>query len=401
MRGIVLLVTFGLLVGCSARTAPQRFADQLAVETGDLVSRPLESVEADFATRILGKLALPIEILEDGSGTSVVIDIGTPRSVECFFFADELDLAAALIDYSKLAFEEFSSQLGAIEKTQVSEVEAGAIDGAPMFSVEWIYTVGGGNGHLKHRVASVADRSVYCRHLETGYRKTFARLFEEIVRNLRYPSTPRRKPFYESVVRVLFSKRPVGVERTAFYEHDEGDVRLERSSHLLLPVDGQTLMASDIVDVQFSTREGMLINAVHVQSENGGLTANLALDPSDNGWKVYGMLQEKEFASEFTGSRIHSMLGDGKAVRQLVQKGEAGASIELGSWLPEVSPAAVTTGVVKMKGKRDDGHYNVDVSVGPLLVRTIVDDQGETVAGQTKFGQLEFEMVQIFQRGRF
>ncbi len=393
----VLLLLFS---GCSATQKTPTFSEQLEREASAGDESTLESPDGTFSTRIAGELARPMEVASDGSGVTGLIDFGASTPAECLFLAEDLDLAAALLDLSNASFEEVSQQLGPIVAKQVRDVRAFAVGSAPALSVEWLYTVGHATGHLKHRIASVRDRAVYCRHLQTGYRESFASLFEGIVKSVRYRSRAKPTPYYTTVSQMKLSGAPVGVEKMIMTREGVDAVRIERRSSLLVAVDGGTLMSNDVMDVFFAQPNGELINGVHVQSENGELVSHLSLDPDERGWKVSGTLQEKPYAATIDhGAAVATPLGEALAVRDAIRDEGTGATLDLREWLPEANPSAATVVHVRVGERHGDGNYDVDYSMGGLRMRAVVTPAGDTSSGVAHLGNVEIEMQQVYQEG--
>ena len=307
---MILIVAILVFAGCSASDQSKRFPDQLVRESSVSEESAVIGPGGAFDTRIVGSLVKPIEIAFDGTGAVALIDFGATAPAECLFFEEDLDLAGALLDLSNSAFEAVSQQLGPVANKQVRDNRAYVIGESPALSVEWLYSVGDAGGHVKHRIASVQEHAVYCRHIQSGYSKSFARLFNGLVKHLRYRQGRLWQPFYTAVWEVRLSGEPVGIEKRVYLREGGDSVRMERRSSSLLPVDGRTLMSLDTMEIHFGQSDGTLINAVHVRSENGELVSHLALDPSGEGWVVSGTLQEKEYSATIERNPLMSFLGE-------------------------------------------------------------------------------------------
>ncbi len=330
------------------------------------------------------------------------VDIGASRPVECRLFATDVDLASGLIELSARAFDELEVRIGPVFAKRVQRISSTAIDLSPQLALSWRYRAGSGVGLIKHRIASVGGRGVYCRHAETGYRETFAAMFEIFVRNLRWEDRDLSAPRYESVMRLKVEDKPRGVGSLVVTELDDGTVRSERRSAILTSSPYGTVTSVDTVVVGFSRPDGTLINSVYARSENGVLVADLALDPRDDGWVVSGTLAGAEVGVGKVGSEaLLSVPGQVRALRNAMRKRGASTSFEVHGWFPLLKPDRPERRVVVLGQRRDAEHFEVISKIDSVVVESVVDLSGQTTWSRwvdEEIGPVETELLRA--RGR-
>ncbi len=392
-----------LFAACTPATRPASFPEKMAFESPDLPSRAVSGPDGAFSTVILGALQRPMRDMEDGAGVSAFVDIGSEAPVECTFFQGDLDLASAMVEFSERGFEKLTRHFGPILSKQPHTISAGAIGDSPTLSLSWRYRVGAETGLIKHRIGSVNGHGLYCRHAETGYVKTFARLFETIVQHLERRDVDSPEAFYTVVARTKLRGRPRGVEKLVATEVGDETVRIEsRSSMLVASLYGR-LSAVDSVFVRFVRRDGSLINAVYARSEDGALVTNLSLDPQSAGWAIAGIRNGLPYERQIPGvTALTSTLGEVQSLRATMREQGTGGSAETRGWYPRIDPSDLATQVVILGPRRDPDHFHVMSQIGSVVVESVVDVTGEAQWSRwldAKIGVLETE--RLFRAGRF
>lgn len=399
-RGMALCLS-AVLAACSPAQRPVSFPEQMARESPGLAVASVESPDEGFTTKILGSLER-MQVREDGSGVTAVIDVGSEVPVECVFFDGDLDLASAMIEFSDKAFDEVTKHSGPIIARRVQQLSAGAVRAAPMLSLSWRYRVSSGVGLVKQRIASVDGHGLYCRHIEIGYRQTFARLFETIARNLRRPADQASPPLYASVSLTRLRDHPRGVEKNVVTEVDADTVRLETRYSLLTSSRYDRLSSIDTIFVRFSRRDGTLINSVYARSEDGHLVTNLSLQPNGAGWVVSGTLRGAEFSRAIDDNPVLvSTLGEALALQKAVAGDSDGQSIEVRGWYPHVDPEKPKRKRIVVGQREDADHVSVISKVGSVVTEAVVDRNGQPTWSRWLDATVgELESKQLFVEGR-
>lgn len=402
--GAIRLATLwlGWIAACAAAPQPLSFPERMALESGELSAIDLASPDGSFSTKLIGRLYRPLTKLAAGDGFVALIDIGSATPVECTFFSHDLDLAAALVEFSERGFEKVDRHFGPVSGRQPHRLTAGVVGEAPTFALSWTYRVGTGMGLIKHRIASTNGRGLYCRHIEVGYGKTFDRLFSTMVRNFACTDCESADAVYAAVMRTRLRERPRGVEQHVVRELDGGSLRLESRSSLLVASLYGRLSAVDTVFVRFSQPDGDLTHAVYARSENGELVTNLSLERKQGVWSVSGMRDGAPFDRELSGTVAPvSTLVEVRSLRDAIRDRGSDASIEVRGWYPQIEPARLLKRVTVIGPRRDAEHFHAISKVGPVVVESVIDTRGETTWSRwldPRIGELEAELV--FSKGK-
>ena len=386
-----------IVLGCAPVARPVSFPEQMATENYDLPLRSIESPDGSFSTEIIGRLQSPLKVMKGEAGLAALIDIGSATPVECTIFDGDLDLAAAMVEFSDRGFEKIARHFGPVVTRQTQRISANVIEGAPMFALSWRYRVGTGMGLIKHRIASVDGRGLYCRHVEVGYAKTFSRLFATMVRGFESADDDTPEAVHTVVSRTKLHNRPRGVERHVTWRLDDESFRIESRASLLVASLYGRLTAVDTVLVLFARQDGSLINAVYARSENGILRTNLSLDPQRGSWFISGVRDGIPFESKDGGGGDPvSTLGELHALRAAIRDHGTDGSVEVRGWYPHIDPLKLAQRVTVIGPRRDAEHFNVISQVGPVVIESVIDTSGETTWSRwldPSSGELETERV--------
>lgn len=380
---------------------PDWFEKLLAREAEPLEERWLASSDGKFRTRVAAEV-LQKPVLTDGGDYYLHLGLGTDSPAECWIYPTGHDLAAAHQAISARTFEAVAKAYGEIEATAIQRLDAGVFGSHSYLALDWIYRVKSPQGALAGQIKQLSavaggGASVFCQQDETGYGKTFERVFRGLVDHLELGEAAAQ-PYYQEVTAVKIGGRPTGVVRMTLTLDDDGDTKVQETLSLLVPVDQQTLMASDTYTVQYSSPDGRLINEIEIAVENGELTTHLKLDPGeDEGWQVSGTLQSKAFETTLEPREATSTLGQMLALRDFLAAPEAGAEMTLVDWIAD-NPTAFTEVRVKIEGTGPDG-VAARLDLGPIRIAGVLDANGSLKSGKMNMGPIVMEMERIYVAG--
>ena len=401
----LLAVLAATLVACASTRPPDWFEALLAREAAPMAPAPVASADAFLRAR--PPAALVGAVISEDEAYRLGLDVGSEASVDCWVYRNELDLASALAELSRVTFESIGEQLGPVEAKRVGRVDTGAFGESPYLAVDWLYRVsqpdGARAGQVKHLVASKDGRSVYCQHNEVGYAQTFRRVVEGLVRTLEFDELDAPVPYYAEIATLSIRGMRIGVQQMTLTRDEDGDTRISQSTSMLLPVDDQTLSASDSFDVQFSRSDGALINQVHVEAENGSLVTRLHLDPmADGHWNVNGTFREKPLDAKIRAdAELPSALGEALALRRQLGAQEPAGEFTLERWIPEADPTRLVAQTVVVHGALDDGRYRARVAMEGVDADLVVDPSGSVASGSMEMGFAEVEFERVYVDGTF
>lgn len=395
------LAVLATIAACAAAPQPLSFPERMELESLDLALRAVSSPDGSFSTKITGRLFRPMVSVDGDEGVTALIDIGSGTPVECTIFRRDLDLAAAMVEFSERGFAKVAQHSGPVLHRQTHALSSGVVAGAPTFSLSWRYKVASGMGLIKHRIASVSGRGLYCRHIEVGYTKTFAKLFNAMVRAFESSDSGTGEALYSAVLRTKLHERPRGIERQVIHRLEDDSLRIEtRTSVLVASLYGQ-LRGVDTVFVRFARPDGSLIHAVYARSENGELVTNLSLEPRNGIWSISGTRDRVEFQHDVKGSgNPVSTLEENRLLREAIRDQGSNGTSEVRGWYPQIEPTRLLKRTTVLGPRRDADHFHAIAKVGPVVIESVIDTRGETTWSRwldPRVGELESEL--LFSKG--
>lgn len=378
------------------------FEKLLAREAEPLPVIELRSGDGYFEARVPAKIVSGPDRIDGDHFVQLDGGMGTEEPVECWVFHDEKDLAGSLLGFSEATFDQIGKNLGEIEERAVQHVHAGSLGPVPYLGLDWIYRVateaGPRAGQVKHRIASREGRSVYCQHASVGYSRTFQRVFEALVESMAFRERPQAPHYVETQIYSL-DGQDLGVGRITHVVDEDGDVKITDTSGLLMPFEARTLRTQDTVTVTFSTREGSMINQLAVEADDGKLTQELRLDPADEGgWKVTGTFQGEPMDATIEGGEIRTDLGERLDLRRFLRTAEEKASTAYPTWSEDVDPTRILATKVTLLGRNDVG-ARVTLTIGPLEMAGVVDENGSAVEMTAALGSLQLKATRAYTEG--
>jgi hypothetical protein len=374
-----------------AREAAPRPA--LAIESGDGVWR----------ARVPALVSEPIQA--DARGYRFQLDAGAQTPLECLVFRDDqVDPAASLAGLSREAFAAIGAKFGEVSLRRVDRVDAGAIGESPYLAVRWLYRVeardGARIGEVTHALATRAGRSVYCQHHELGYEATFQRVFAALVEGLAFAESPEA-PYYSQISTVSRAGMRVGFEHVTLRRDGDGDTRIDTQRATLLPVERETLRASDSVTVEFARADGSLINQVFLAAIDGELVTNLELLPEgEQAWRVSGIFEARPLDEQI---RVHShptsWIGETLAARKVIATSPIGAAVTLRRWLPGSDPTQILDQTLTIERQVDAERFAAKLAARGTSSALVVDRAGVVAADVVSTGTAPLSLERVFSRG--
>jgi hypothetical protein len=404
-RSIVFAILCAGALGCATPSVqePAWLTEARARESAPL---PLRPIAAKGAFR--GEV--PAEVLvapsRHGESYGFALGIGSETPVECWLHDSELDLASALVAFSEATFTSISDQMGEVEVRRIEGVDAGALAGGAFLAVDWLYRVCNAGeariGQIKHLAVSKSGHTLYCQHNEVGYEQSFRRVVEGLVRNLVHQKSQPQKPYYEEISVFAVRDMRVGVQHVMLARDEEGDTRIDLRSFTLIPVDAATFQSSDTYGVEFVRRDGTLINQAHVESVNGELATQLALDPKPDGsWRVHGTFQTKPIDAHIDAAHpVGSWLGEVLSVRREIAQQGVGGEVVMVRWMPDADPTRFLEERIAIRERAPGDRFRTTLSVAGLEAEGLADRAGTTASGSVDLGHIQMRFERIFADGR-
>jgi hypothetical protein len=398
---LVLLAASGV-TAANEQEQPESWPDWLkeamAREAGVLESTPIALADGQYRFRLAGKAGEPGAF--DG-GWYVESDIGGDGPLECYLLTDSTDLATLIVNIADINIEaQAEGYGGAVGNRSVAALDAGAIDGVPYLALEWMYTIGEAPeallGLTKVRAASNGDVVQACAHNVVGYRDTFRRVFEKFVRSAQVPGS-NAEPYYEEVAVQSVGGQRVGVAIATYTLDEAGDSRVDMSMSSLIPVGPGSLSYEDSSTINWSSPDGLLINAYTANTQNGDLVTNLELARNEKGdWLVAGTFQGKEIEVVIDGAAEPlSELGQMQVTRKLFAGKAAEAAFAV--WLADADPTRILEG--RLVRDESSDALSGELMLGPMAFDARFDASGALTRAEMQMGATVISIDRIWHRG--
>jgi hypothetical protein len=376
---------------------PDWFKDSMAREIKIEKQTQIKIDTFSVDKKVKGKVTL----VEEGDGTWYYnIDIGTGSPVECYVFAEYDGTATSF--YSVI--EHSLTGVEAINKKSLSAkfnyaIDSGVIGSTPYLLLDTLYNLGEGTekvaGVLKGLAAQTQQSLQICFHNEIGYQQAFFETFESIIQA--FEQSEEKTEFFKPVYQITINDMPIGYGREKYTIDADGDINIEKDSAFIFPVDSSSIARSDSVSTEWSYPDGSLINATVYNLENGVLTSQFSIGFENDKWNVEGELQGKQIKSvlEYNGILIS---GFGSHLETAKLRQSKKESEEFNMWVPEADPTSTLK--VVMSKLADDPNANLEIDMGPLLMKIMADENGVLKHGTMEQAGMIMDLKLIYASGK-
>ncbi|MEM8994103.1 MAG: hypothetical protein AAGF23_04845 [Acidobacteriota bacterium] len=389
---------------------PDWFDKMLAREVEPLPATAVGSEDGFFSARLPATSIRPVQAVDDLYLLTLDFGPGPEELAECYVFRHDLDLAGSLLAFSDEVWSALGKTVGTIEAKAIYSIDAGGVGSWPYMGLDWLYRAKpeGGQplaGQVKHLVASKQGHALYCQSSTVGYDDAFFGLFRSLVASVRFQEVAEAEPYCEELALVSIGGQAVGIARCANRLDADGDVEVRIALAMLLPVDDQTLQASDNVSVEYSTTSGDLISAVEVEASGGEVETQLLLSRTEAGWRVDGTFQGKELTADLGEAELHSDLQQRLELRALLatppstEDGAGAPSLTFADWMPDLDPTVIAETEIALAGE-DPGGVALRISSGPTSYSAVADPESLSLIKVTlPLGAQSMEMERVYSRG--
>jgi hypothetical protein len=402
-------IAFALIALCTFAMAsagePDWLQEARAREAKVLPLKKIKSSDGFFQARVPAKVAG--KIVPDDEMYIARLEAGAGPPVECVVLRASQDLANFLAATSNAMYRSIEAARGGrVVAKAIDRVDAGAIGPNPFLTVEWSYRIEAENqeplvGGLKQIAASKDDHTIYCVHEHIGYVQTFERVARALIESAVFKDAPRARPYRSEIATMSLGGKRVGVTQVTLTRDSEGDTRIQHINAMLLPVDSETLMASDEVMIEWARPDGSLINAFQMESVNGEVESQLNLDPREDGsWAVHGTFQSEPLDVTLPASVLSTMLGDTILLRaKLAAPKPTGGELRIQSWLPTMDPTRFLEQRLAILDPLGGDRFTARLEMVGTVTHLVVERDGSTVSGTLNMGPMKLEIERIFASG--
>lgn len=402
-----LSMGFTLLCSLAAPTTAQELPKWLIeakareAKLGELTE--VSSTDGWLKTKVPGHVTDKIVLEDDGYQVSIQLDDNATMS--CEVLKGSRDLGRLLSRTSEITFEALQKTNGTIEFQAVESTNAGALDGIPFMSQQWIYRanlkgerrVGG----LKQFAAALDQAVVYCAHDELGFAKTFDTVSKSLTSHLTVQGSSASKAHFRDVSVVSLDGTPVGVATTTMTKDADGDTKVVTVSAMVMQTAPGKLVTEDSYRVEWVRPDGSLINAMKSKASNGELKEEVALKQVDGLWKVSGTLTGKEIEAELP-SAPRSFIELARDRRQLMaQPNPEGAKTEAMAWMsPDLTRLVpVRATLLKPVGTMAFGSRE---ELSGVVMETVLDKTtGTLINAKMPIAARQLTINRVFLQGEF
>lgn len=402
LYAVLASIALSLSMTTAAAQDPEGWPDWLQKamqkESKRVKSREVTANDEQYRAMLAGKIE---ESSAFDGGWYFKSDIKSEAPLECYIFYDGADLATLVntIAEINIATQEENNN-GTVGTRSVYALDAGAIDGMPFMSIEWMYTIGEAPnallGFTKVRAALNDGIAQACSHNYPGYRETFSDAFSEFVSTTTFTSSAT-EPYYEEIVRLALGEFNVGIVSTTYTLDAEGDTLIRTQSASLLPIGKEEVAVDDSTYWSWSTPDGLLINAGNTSVQNDELAMDLIIQRNDDeDWVVNGTLQGKEIAQDIDGDlQPLSEIGQVRAARALFAGEDDEASYL--AWVADADPTRFIEARMIRQDSEVDGQARLEL--GPVALMARFDSRGSIEEAEIAIGAVAMQMHRVWSRG--
>lgn len=375
---------------------PEWFQTSMVRETTITSTSEFSLAPFNVKAEVIGDIAL----LDSAEGTWYYnIDIGTNAPVECYVF-NEYDGAAnsmhAIVGLSLEGAAELNGR--ALTGRYNYAVDTGVVGRTPYLSLDTLYHVGEGenkaSGVIKALSAETENSLQVCVHSDVGYRKAFFDTFASFVSA--FEKSTENNAFFQSVYEMRINDIPMGYASERYTKDADGDVVIQSSTALLVPVDASAVSRTDSADISWSRPDGSLINGSTYTIENGEMVSKFAIKSNDAKWHVEGSIQGKavEAQLEYEGWLL-SDFGSYLQTANLQESEKQSAQFYM--WAPDVDP--VTAMNITLRQVSDKKDTNMAIDMGPMKLDFYAQEHGIFKHGVMAQGPVNVYMTSIYSQG--
>ena len=402
-RLLVALLATAFTMAAHSADDPPWLKEARKRESSITDSRVFKSKDGWFTARVPAKVVGAIEKVE--GSYSVELSIGADSSVYCEVVPDGIDLASMLQVTLANAVKQVESMQGKVSMRELEAIDAGAFDDVPYLHTSWVYLVDDGKekrlGALKQLVFEKHGHGVYCAHADVGFTRSFHNLARSFAATFD-ATTKAAKPYYQEISVASVGNRDVGVSIVTLVRDEDGATEMQEKGAMLAPQGKGNVHAHDSIHKEWVNDDGSMINALHVIADDGTVTTNIELNPTDSAWIVEGQFQGKKVSLPLKAAPAPgTWLRQARELRTILA-GEkpAGVTHSIPLWV-EVDPSRLLDAKTRILAKGDAQNYSAVLELGPMSVDATLDGSGTVKAARMRLGPTAIEMKRIYSSGSF
>jgi len=239
------------------------------------------------------------------------------------------------------------------------------------------------------QVAYNNEHALVCVNVDFGYRKSFNKVFTELVDSWETNSKKVLDPYYREVYIVSLEEYSVGFVDLSYSKDSDGDTVYQDVTSFMIRPDPLSVQTSDNYHLEYSTPDGYLINAYTYEVSNDELEKSLSLNFTDkDGWVVEGTMNGKSVTFDLGDDDYPvSSLGHHQISKSLLTE-EEGATAEYLGWVESADPSKFMKTTLELT-RKDTDNNQILVGIGPLKINANVNDSGAAKSFGVRVGDLQ------------
>ena len=353
-------------------------------------SYQLDSEDGFFSATVKGAKQPSIQPL-DGLH-QVTIPIGTRIPAQCFVYHDALDSATTL-NYL------IDASLETMEKTKISNIDAGTFDKMPFLYKENLYfTKDNKVGMLKGIVVPLKSSLLACLHDTVGYRETFRQMVESFAMSLTLKDVADENWNHEEVIVWRMRDMNIGYTVTRATPSKDGEIKSITETALMIPRSEQETLTHDEYNLTYEHENGELIYGRYSEAENGELKINVRLDLDEQGdYRVSGTFKGKQIDEPLNADAV--LEGPYHQRREIIHaaKPDDGKpqAVRINGYIPSANPLESMAMEMTPTGEHVDGLPQYEMMFSGMKATALVDDLGHK-SMMLEMGQIQLQLSRAY-----
>lgn len=389
-----------------AANEPAWLAEARVREAAEMEPIRLKSADGKFHATVAAKL-LTQKIEEVEGSYTLTFDVGGPSALDCELYLSGIDVAGHLRAVPPHVFAYVEQNQGKLEFKAIESMDGGVLGDWPFLAAHWLYRVNDGEsvklGALQQIVAENSGVSLSCQFVAIGYSKTIRRVIASLLDSLEL-AEPGPQPYYTETAVLETGGKPIGLARVEMTRDSDGDTEISSELAMLAVSPDGSPNSYDTVFVKWAKPDGELINAVHVQAQNGDVTSELRLTMQEGDWQVSGTFNSKEFSARIPGDQEpETQISQAYALKQRLAADDAvGSQLESLRWTPSADPSRFVQATTTVSEDLGAGQFAVLETMAGMDVNYVAEaETGSVVNARFLAGPAEVNLRRVHKTGSF
>jgi hypothetical protein len=368
--------------------------------------RRLSSDDGVLTVTVPATLSGPIKRLDSEHGVQykLTLDIGTATPVQCTVAVNRFDIASTLERSANDAFADLDRRVKAKLLRQIISINAGSAGRAPYLEAVWIVVTQADDerqvGSVKLITGARDTSSAICQHIgEPGYSESFSSVARSVLESFELQGISAVRADYEEISTTIIAAMTVGIQSFQVFVTDDGTLRIEQISSMIVPTSAQDLAHMEGVNISIARKDGSLLRKDVLRFEKNEAVTVLRAQPDVPGrWRVEGTFEREAYTASFAAERPASTLTHMMVVADMIERGDIGKTRKYQYW-DDIDPSQAIDVETTITNARSDGNYDVRMMLGPLAITGIFDHTGSALSATMSAHGGSVQIDRIYKSG--